>query len=70
MGFIFVTKNIYFLGYFDLVIFFGADRRRGTRSFVLLNNKARRMASTLTQDLEELDYMRERGREGMGEGRG
>ena len=37
---------------------------------MLLNNKARRMASTLTEDLEELDYMRERGREGMGEGRG
>jgi len=37
---------------------------------VLLNNEARRMASNMTQDLEELDYMRERGSEGMGEGRG
>ena len=50
--------------------FFGVDRRRRRRSFVLLNNEARRMASTMTQDLEELDYMREMGREGMGEGRG
>ena len=56
------------MGYFDLVIFFGVDRRR-RRRFVLLNNESRRMASTMTQDLEELDYMRESGREGMGEGR-
>ena len=37
---------------------------------MLANIKARRMSSTMTEDLEELDYMRERGREGMGEGRG
>ena len=35
---------------------------------MLANIEARRMASTLTEDLEELDYMRESGREGMGEG--
>ena len=35
---------------------------------MLLNNEARRMASTMTEDLEELDYMRENAREGMGEG--
>ena len=35
---------------------------------MLANIEARRMASTMTEDLEELDYMRENGREGMGEG--
>ena len=35
---------------------------------MLRNNEARRMAGTLTEDLEELDYMRESGREGMWEG--
>ena len=35
---------------------------------MLANIEARRMASTMTKDLEELDYMRENGREGMGEG--
>jgi len=35
---------------------------------VLANIEARRMASTMTEDLEELDYMRENGREGMGGG--
>ena len=54
------------MGYFDLVIFC-VDRRR-RRSIVLANIEARRMASTMTEDLEELDYMRESGREGMGEG--
>ena len=36
---------------------------------MLANIKARRMSSTMTEDLEELDYMRESGREGMWEGR-
>ena len=35
---------------------------------MLANIEARRMASAMTEDLEELDYMRENGREGMGEG--
>ena len=35
---------------------------------MLANIEARRMASTMTVDLEELDYMRKNGREGMGEG--
>ena len=35
---------------------------------MLANIEARRMASTMTEDLEELDYMRENGRDGMGEG--
>ena len=35
---------------------------------MLANIKARRMSSTMTEDLEELDYMRESGREGMWEG--
>ena len=33
---------------------------------MLANIQARRMASTMTEDLEELDYMRENGREGIG----
>ena len=35
---------------------------------MLANFEARRMASTMTEDLEELDCMRESGRDGMGEG--
>ena len=35
---------------------------------MLANIEARRMASTMTEDLDELDYMRENGREGMWEG--
>ena len=35
---------------------------------MLANIEARRMSCTMTEDLEELDYMRENGREGMGEG--
>ena len=35
---------------------------------MLANIEARRMASTMTEDLEELDNMREGGREGMREG--
>ena len=55
------------MGYFDLVIFC-VDRRRRRRRFVVANFEARRMSSTLTEDLEELDYMTEREREGMWEG--
>ena len=33
---------------------------------MLANIEAKRMASTMTEDLEELDYMRENGREGGG----
>ena len=40
--------------------FFCVDRRRRRRSFVLLNIEARRMSSAMTEDLEELDYMKER----------
>ena len=35
---------------------------------MVANFEARRMSSTLTEDLEELDYMTEREREGMWEG--
>ena len=35
---------------------------------MLANMEGRRMASTMTEDLEELDYMRESGRDRMEEG--
>ena len=35
---------------------------------MLANIEARRMSSTVTEDLEELDCMRESGKEGMWEG--
>ena len=49
----FVLRNCFYL------VIFSVDIRRRRRSFVLPIFEARRMSSTMIEDLEELDYMGE-----------
>ena len=55
------------MGYFDLVIFL-CSQKEEEEKLRACKLEARRMSSTMPEDLEELDYMREGGREGRWEG--